>query len=292
MTERNVIVLRNKATAVKENVATGAELAAALAGDKKFRKQLLSAIGHTEHARRRAASRLGVIASGKRLAADDELRHELREAAENLRQAWSRIEKKRSHRLRNTLVIFAGAGAVSAVVLPQSRRWLTTRLNRANVGLGTKPRTIEETIEVSVPVSTAYNQWTQFEDFPLFMDGVDHVQQIDETRLHWIATIGGRSAEWDAKILEQHADRQISWISEDGKKMRGTVTFEPLGESRTRIRLSMSYGAEGPIEAVGSAAGLDARRIRSDLKKFKELIESRGTESGAWRGTISAGTTG
>ena len=94
----------------------------------------------------------------------------------------------------------------------------------------------------------------------------------------------------DAKILEQHPDKQISWISEDGKKTRGTVTFEPIGESRTFVRVSMSYRAEGPGEAIGSAAGLDARRVRGDLERFKELIESRGTESGAWRGEVSEGT--
>ena len=99
------------------------------------------------------------------------------------------------------------------------------------------------------------------------------------------------TAEWDAKILEQHPDEQISWISEDGKKTRGTVSFEALGESKTLIRLSMSYQAEGPLEQLGSAAGLDAKRVRGDLERFKELIESRGTESGEWRGEIEAGKT-
>ena len=150
---------------------------------------------------------------------------------------------------------------------------------------------IEESIDVEVPVRTAYNQWTQFEDFPLFMEGVDHVQQLDDTRLHWVATVAGKTNEWDAKILEQHPDKQISWISEDGKKTRGTVTFEPVGESKTLIRLSMSYQAEGVAETLGSAAGLDQRRVRGDLERFKELIESRGAESGAWRGEVSAGTT-
>ena len=149
--------------------------------------------------------------------------------------------------------------------------------------------TIEQSVEVKVPLSTAYNQWTQFEDFPLFMEGVDHVQQLDDTRLHWAATVAGKTNEWDAKILEQHPDKQVSWISEDGKKTRGTVTFEPVGESKTLIRLSMSYQAEGLTEALGSAVGLDERRVRGDLERFKELIESRGTESGAWRGEVSAG---
>jgi uncharacterized membrane protein len=123
------------------------------------------------------------------------------------------------------------------------------------------------------------------------MEGVEHVEQLHDTRLHWIAKVGGKTVEWDAKILEQHPDKQISWISEDGKKTRGTVTFEPVGESRTLIRLSMSYQAEGLTEALGSAVGLDERRVRGDLERFKELIESRGAESGAWRGEVSAGTT-
>jgi uncharacterized membrane protein len=149
---------------------------------------------------------------------------------------------------------------------------------------------IEKSIDVEAPVRTVYNQWTQFEEFPLFMDGVEHVEQRDDTRLHWVASVAGRTAEWDAKILEQHPDRQISWISEDGKKTRGTVTFEPLGPQRTLIRLSMSYKPEGTAEQLGSAAGLDAMRIRGDLQRFKQLVESRGAESGAWRGEVSAGT--
>jgi uncharacterized membrane protein len=139
-------------------------------------------------------------------------------------------------------------------------------------------------------VSTAYNQWTQFEEFPLFMLGVEHVEQRDDTRLHLVASVGGRTVEWDAKILEQHPERQISWISEDGKKTRGTVTFESLGEKRTLVRLSLGYQADGFVEAVGSAAGFDRRRIEGDLVRFKELIEGRGTETGAWREDISAGT--
>jgi uncharacterized membrane protein len=204
----------------------------------------------------------------------------------NFEKAWTRVEKKRSHKVRNTLIVVGVGGAVAAAAVPVRRR-----LSRgaSSLGGGTTPRRIEESIEVNVPVSSAYNQWTQFEDFPLFMEGVDHVQQLDDTRLHWVATVAGRTHEWDAKILEQHPDRQISWISEDGKKTRGTVTFEPRGDNRTLIRLSMSYQAEGPAEALGSAAGLDARRVRRDLDRFKELIESRGEETGAWRGEISSG---
>jgi uncharacterized membrane protein len=276
---------RSRTTMLKDKAAGGKDLAVALAQDKKFRKELISAISHGKIARRRAARGFGPVAVVSRLAADQMLLRELRHMADSLQRAVTRAEQKRSHTLRNSLIL-VGAGGAVAVVLPPSRRWLS-RL----VGGGASPRTITESIEVGAPVSTAYNQWTQFEDFPLFMEGVDHVLQLDDTRLHWVATIAGRKAEWDAKILEQHPDRQISWISEDGKKTRGTVTFEPRGDSRTLIRLSMSYQAEGPMKAVGSTAGLDAWRVRRDLERFKELIEARGAETGAWRGEVSAGTT-
>ena len=282
--------LRRRSSEVKESVISAGELSAALARDKKFRKQLLAAIGHAESARQRAASRTGLIATAKQLAGDEQFRDELRAASEEIRQAWSRVEKERSHRQRNALLLVAGAGAATAAALPQSRRWLSDRLEALNFG-SAKARVIEEAIEVNAPLSTTYNQWTQFEEFPLFMEGIEQVQQLDDTLLHWAASIGGRSAEWDAKILEQQPDRQISWISEDGKKTRGNVTFESLDDSRTLVRLAMSYKAEGPFERAGSAAGLDSRRIRGDLERFKDLIESRGRESGAWRGTISAGTT-
>ncbi len=270
---------RTKTQAIKNKAAGATDLTTALARDKKFHKQLLSALSHGTIARRRAARRLGFMAAVSRLSTDHKLRNELRKMTKNLEKAWTRIEKKRSHKLRNSLLVVAGTGGAVAAALPQVRKRL----------MATRPRTIEESIEVNVPVSTAYNQWTQFEDFPLFMEGVDHVQQLDDTRLHWVATIGGKTAEWDAKILEQHPDKQISWISEDGKKTRGTVTFEPIGDNKTRVHLSMSYQAEGPAETLGSAAGLDALRIRRDLERFKELVESRGTESGAWRGEVSAG---
>jgi len=152
------------------------------------------------------------------------------------------------------------------------------------------PTTIAESIEVDVPLSTAYNQWTQFETFPQFMEGVEEVRQLDDTLLHWVGKVAGKRAEWNAKIVEQHRDRQITWVSEDGKTTRGTVSFESVTPTTTRISLSMSYMAGGVRELVGSAAGLDARRVRGDLERFKEFIEGREVETGAWRGDISAGT--
>ena len=275
---------RTRSQALKESAASATDFATALAKDRKFRKELLSAISHGTIARRRAARRIGIVAAVTRLGADPKLKHELRKMTRNLENAWGRIERKRSHTLRNSVLVAVGVGGAAAVAMK------TRKGSRPHIGFagGTTPRTIDESIEVSVPVSIAYNQWTQFEDFPLFMEGVDHVQQLDDTLLHWAATVAGKTNEWNAKILEQHPDRQISWISEDGKKTRGTVTFEPVGENKSRVRLSMSYQAD-PLEAIGSTAGLDARRVRGDLERFKELIESRGSETGAWRGEVSAG---
>jgi uncharacterized membrane protein len=279
---------RSTTQAVKENAARGTNFAVSLAQDNRLRKQLLSAVGHGAAARQRAASRIGLVAAVSRLGTDKELRSELRQMTKNLQNAWTRVEKNhRSHKLRNFLIVGAGIGVAAAVVAPKVRK----KLKKAGGVTDSTPRTITESIEIDVPVSTAYNQWTQFEDFPLFMEGVEHVEQIDDTHLHWIAKVGGKTVEWDAKILEQHPDTQISWISEDGKKTRGTVTFEPIGESRTQISLSMSYQAEGLTETLGSAVRLDERRVRGDLERFKELVESRGAESGAWRGEVSAGTT-
>jgi uncharacterized membrane protein len=286
----NVMFRRSKTEELKESVTSSADQAVAVAQDKEFRKQVVAALVHAAAARDRAVSRAGARAAAGRLATDEALRQELSAMIDNLRAAWARLEKKKSHRVRNTLLVLVGAGAAAAAAVPQIRRRLMQSMPTSIPG--SQPgRVIDETIEVNVPVSTAYNQWTQFEEFPLFMQGVDHVEQRDDTRLHWVATVAGRTAEWDAQILEQHPDSQISWISEDGKKTRGTVTFEPLGDLRTLIRLSMSYKPEGPAEQIGSAAGLDAARVRGDLERFKQLIESRGTESGAWRGEVSAGAT-
>jgi len=146
---------------------------------------------------------------------------------------------------------------------------------------------VSESIDVDVPVQTAYNQWTQFEEFPRFMDGVESVQQIDDTHVRWAAEIAGKRHEWEAEITEQEPDRRVAWRATDGKDNAGAVTFEPLGESKARVNVEMTYDAEGLLETVGSALGADDRRVKGDLERFKELIESRGQESGAWRGEVS-----
>ncbi len=149
--------------------------------------------------------------------------------------------------------------------------------------------TVKESIEVNAPVDTVYNQWTQFEEFPRFMEGVEKVSQLDDTRLHWVADIAGKTHEWEAKITEQEPDSRIAWAATDGKENGGIVTFQSLGADRTRVDVEMRYETEGVVEKVGSAVGADDRRVKADLERFRELIESRGAETGAWRGEVDSG---
>ena len=145
---------------------------------------------------------------------------------------------------------------------------------------------VDESVEVEVPVRTAYNQWTQFEEFPEFMQGVEYVTQIDDTHLRWKAEIAGTSHEWEAEITEQRPDERVAWRTTSGKGHSGVVTFHRLGEDQTRVMLQMDWEPEGVKEEAGSALGFDDRRVKDDLERFKELIESRGTETGAWRGEV------
>jgi uncharacterized membrane protein len=149
--------------------------------------------------------------------------------------------------------------------------------------------TIRESIEVDVPLSTAYNQWTQFEEFPQFMEGVQSVKQLDDTHLHWVAEIGGKRREWQAEIVEQVPDQKIAWHAVDGNGPNGVVEFEQLGEDKTLINVEMAYEPEGVTEQLGAKVGIDSRQVGRDLERFKQLTESRGVESGAWRGEVHAG---
>jgi uncharacterized membrane protein len=149
--------------------------------------------------------------------------------------------------------------------------------------------TIRESIEVDVPVETAYNQWTQFEEFPQFMEGVESVKQLDDTHLLWNAEIGGQRREWRAEIVEQEPDKKIAWRAENDNGPNGVVEFEPLGEEKTLVNVEIAYEPEGLKEQLGSKVGLDSRQVQADVERFKSLIESRGTESGAWRGEVHSG---
>jgi len=148
---------------------------------------------------------------------------------------------------------------------------------------------IKKSIEVDSPLSHVYNQWTQFEEFPRFMEGVKEVRQLDDQRLRWRVEIAGKEKEWTAQITEQIPDHCIAWSSESGEYTSGKVDFAKLGTDRTRIILEIAYDPKGFIENAGDAAGLVSRRIQNDLEHFKEFIENRGRESGAWRGTIREG---
>jgi uncharacterized membrane protein len=148
---------------------------------------------------------------------------------------------------------------------------------------------IKKSIEVDRPLSDVYNQWTQFEEFPKFMEGVKEVRQLDDQRLHWRADIGGKEKEWTAKIIEQIPDDRIAWRSESGEYTSGQVDFAKLGTDRTRVALEISYDPKGFIENIGDAVGVVSRRVENDLEHFKEFIENRGQETGAWRGMIREG---
>ena len=145
---------------------------------------------------------------------------------------------------------------------------------------------IQKPIDVDVPVRTAYNQWTQFEEFPRFMEGVEEVRQFDDRRLHWRAKVGGKTEEWDAVITEQIPDERVAWRNTTGADNAGVVTFHYLSPNSTRVMLQIEYDPQGLVENVGSALGLVERRVEGDLKRFKEFVESHGTETGAWRGEI------
>jgi len=145
---------------------------------------------------------------------------------------------------------------------------------------------VEKSIEVELPVSTVYNQWTQFEDFPQFMEGVEQVTQLDDTRLHWVAEIAGAKREWDAEIVDQEPDQRIAWRSIDGAGNGGVVTFQPTGATATRVNLQMEFEPEGLAETVGDKLGFVSKQTEGDLKRFKSFMEERGRETGAWRGEV------
>jgi uncharacterized membrane protein len=191
---------------------------------------------------------------------------------------------------------FAGHCGMKAALTKQtsfrqgiSDQWShTTQMARSLTGRrqGSGVQRIEKKIVVDRPLRTVYNQWTQFESFPAFMAGVQEVRQIDDAHVHWRAEVWGKEVEWDAEITEQEPDKRISWKSISGAPNAGTVRFEPLGDSRTRVRLVMAYEPEGAVENIGDALGLFEQQVQTSVEQFKKFIESRGVETGAWRGEV------
>jgi hemerythrin superfamily protein/carbon monoxide dehydrogenase subunit G len=146
---------------------------------------------------------------------------------------------------------------------------------------------VEKSVEVAVPVSTAYNQWTQFEEFPQFMSGVQQVEQLDDRTLRWVAEIAGVRRQWIATVLEQVPNRKVAWAATEGATNAGAVTFETVGGASTLVTLSLDYEPEGVVEKVGDALNIVERQATGDLERFKTFIEARGTETGAWRGEVT-----
>ncbi len=147
---------------------------------------------------------------------------------------------------------------------------------------------VTESIDVSVPVRTAYNQWTQFESFPHFMSGVESITQTDDTHSHWVTKVAGATREFDTEITEQHPDERVAWKSTDGTTHAGVVTFHRLGDDESRVTVQLDWQPEGVVEKVGAAVGVDDHRVKADLKRFKDFIESQGREEGGWRGEVDA----
>ena len=148
---------------------------------------------------------------------------------------------------------------------------------------------IIESIEVDVPVRTSYDQWTQFESFPQFMEGVERVVQLDDKTLEWTANIAGKTKHWRAEILEQRPDQVVSWRSTEGAQNDGQVSFESLGPSRSRVTLQLDVEPDGLVESAGDALGLVERRVKADLERYREFVEGRGQATGAWRGKVEGG---
>jgi carbon monoxide dehydrogenase subunit G len=151
---------------------------------------------------------------------------------------------------------------------------------------------VERSIEVEVPVRTAYDQWTQFEEFPQFMSGVQEVRQIGDAMTHWVAEIAGVRREWDAAILEQVPDQKVAWAATTGATNAGAVFFTDVGSGRTRVRLTLDYEPEGIVERIADVLDVVERQAVADLDRFKEFIESRGSATGGWRGTVDEGDVG
>ena len=147
--------------------------------------------------------------------------------------------------------------------------------------------TIEQSIDLDVPVRAAYDQWTRFEEFPQFMKGVEEIRQIDDRHLHWVAELGGSRHEWDAEITEQRPDERVAWRNTDGKDNAGVVTFHKLSDTSSRVMVQIDFVPEGIKEKVGAAINAPDRQVKGDLERFKELVEAKGgPDEGGWRGEV------
>jgi len=268
---------RSRLDETVEVVQPYAETAREVAADEEARRRGVAALASLLLLRRRLLASMGLAGLAWRLANDPQLRAQVNQFADDLAEFKGRAERARARRRRRrVLAALVGTGAATGAAAAYAR-------NRG-------PVSVEESVEIDVPVETAYNQWTQFEEFPRFMKGIDEVRQLDDTHLHWVVSSGGRRREWDAEISEQRPDERIAWHATSGKRNAGVVTFHRIGDERSKVMVQLDFEPEGLRESLGSMVGLDRRRIRGDLERFSELVELRGGESGAWRGTVEEGT--
>jgi uncharacterized membrane protein/ElaB/YqjD/DUF883 family membrane-anchored ribosome-binding protein len=209
------------------------------------------------------------------------IKHTMEETVERVKYTANAIEQVD----QNPWIMFSSAVLTGYVLGGLNEE----KLSGQHYGLAKKGHTmetIERSIDINLPVRTAYNQWTQFEEFPHFMEGVEAVRQLDDTTLHWVANVGGERKEWRARITEQVPDHHIAWRSDGGDFTSGVVSFQALGPDKTRVTVKLNYEPKGMAEKLGDMLGIVSRRVQGDLERFKSFIESKGHETGAWRGTV------
>jgi uncharacterized membrane protein len=261
------------AKTVQPYVQTAREVVA----DEEAPRRGIAALASLLLFRRRLLASMGVAGLAWRVASDAQLRAQLSQLADDIAEFKGRAERARARRRRRRILVgLVGSGAATGAAIAYAR----TR----------DPVRVEESVEMNIPVETAYNEWTQFEEFPRFMEGIEEVRQLDDTHVHWVASSGGRRREWDAEITEQRPNERVAWHATSGKRNAGVVTFHRLGDERSKMMVQLDFEPEGFRDTAGSILGLDRRRIRGDLERFSELVEGRGVESGAWRGTVEQGT--
>jgi len=260
-----------------ETMEPYAEAAREVIADEEARRRGMAALASLLLFRRRLLATTGIAGLAWRVANDPHIRGQLNQLAEDLVELKGRAERAKARRRRRRILVgVVGSGAAVGGTVAYVR-------SRGPVG-------VEESVEVDVPVETAYNQWTQFEEFPRFMEGIDEVRQLDDTHLRWVASAAGRRREWNAEISEQRPDERVAWHATSGKRNAGVVTFHRLRDDRSKVMVQLEFEPEGLRETFGSILGLDRRRIKGDLQRFAGLVEERGVESGAWRGTVEQGT--
>jgi uncharacterized membrane protein len=253
------------------------ETAREVVADEEAPRRGIAALASLLLFRRRLLASMGVAGLAWRVASDAQLRAQLSQLADDIAEFKGRAERARARRRRRRILVgLVGSGAATGAAIAYAR----TR----------DPVRVEESVEMNIPVETAYNEWTQFEEFPRFMEGIEEVRQLDDTHVHWVASSGGRRREWDAEITEQRPNERVAWHATSGKRNAGVVTFHRLGDERSKMMVQLDFEPEGFRDTAGSILGLDRRRIRGDLERFSELVEGRGVESGAWRGTVEQGT--